>query len=246
MLLCTEALLGYKIRANNDDIGKVSDFYFCAQKWVICYIVFDLFKGMGGRHVLMSPSEVKHPNLEDQNTILHSNLSKIQIEKSSEVRAFHPEHSQQGTGLLPHYGWIPISKQVQEIPCDLKSKTCIKNSSHAADQNQSLWSLKQIEGYSGLSSNGAIIGYLEDFIIDTELWALSDMVIRTQKEMLSGKRVLVSFAWIARINKKHKRILLEMTPQGLRGLPEYDPTAPVNRGDESKFYDFYGRPNVLI
>src|SRR5580698_11197625 len=49
------SLIGYKMAAMDGKIGKVEDFYFDDQVWIIVYLIVKTGNWLSGRRVLISP-----------------------------------------------------------------------------------------------------------------------------------------------------------------------------------------------
>jgi hypothetical protein len=49
------SLIGYKMAATDGKIGKVEDFYFDDQVWIIVYLIVKTGNWLSGRKVLISP-----------------------------------------------------------------------------------------------------------------------------------------------------------------------------------------------
>ena len=57
MLRSVKELTGYKILATDGEIGRVHDFYFDNQNWIMRYLVVDTGTWLPGRRVLLSPAD---------------------------------------------------------------------------------------------------------------------------------------------------------------------------------------------
>ena len=62
MLRTAKELIGYTIRALDDDVGHVDDFYFDDRYWLIRYLVVDTGGWLSGRKVLLSPLTIGQPD----------------------------------------------------------------------------------------------------------------------------------------------------------------------------------------
>jgi hypothetical protein len=68
------------------------------------------------------------------------------------------------------------------------------------------------------------------------------MVVDT-RNWLPGRKVLVTPPWIESIEWAERQVQVDLTKQGVKESPEYDPAQPVNREYEVLLYDYYGRPH---
>jgi hypothetical protein len=67
------------------------------------------------------------------------------------------------------------------------------------------------------------------------------MVVDT-RNILLGKKALVSADWIEKISWAESEVYLDITEEELKGAPEFHYSDPVNRKYEMRLYDYYGRP----
>ena len=103
-----------------------------------------------------------------------------------------------------------------------------------------LRSARSLQDYHVQAADGAV-GSVEDFILDDESWVVRYLVVDT-KHRFGGKRVLVSPEWVEGIDRPGRMVLLTLSQEQVRNSPPYDPSQPVNRQDEIRLYDYYGRP----
>jgi hypothetical protein len=86
------------------------------------------------------------------------------------------------------------------------------------------------------------IGHVEDFIADDDLWLLRYLVVDTRNFLPGGRKVLIPPAWLTSVDWVGRSVSVELTVDGVKNCPEYDPSEPINREYEQRFYDYYGRP----
>lgn len=105
MLRSIKNMHGFTISATDGNIGRVQEFYFDDQKWVIRYLVADTGTWLPERMVLLSPMTLKQPDWGAH--ILPVNLSRGQIENSPSIEADKPVSHQMEDDLHTYYGWAP-------------------------------------------------------------------------------------------------------------------------------------------
>jgi hypothetical protein len=103
-----------------------------------------------------------------------------------------------------------------------------------------LRSAKEVIGYH-IQATDDEIGHVEDFILDDESWAIRYLVVDTSNWWF-GKKVLVAPRWIDRIDWPQAKLFVRLTREQVKNSPEWDASAPINRGYEERLYDYYGRP----
>ncbi len=96
-------------------------------------------------------------------------------------------------------------------------------------------------GYDIEASDGNI-GHVEDFILEDKTWALRYVVVDTRNWLPGGKKVFLSLDWITKVSWEKSTFFLDISKAQVENSPEFDPEKPVNIGDETRLYDYYGRP----
>jgi hypothetical protein len=103
MLRTVRDLQGYAIRATDGVIGEVADFFFDDEDWVIRYLVVDAGTWLRGRHVLISPVAIGHPDWMAQ--LLPVSITKDQVKNSPDIDTRKPVSRQHETEHLGYYGY---------------------------------------------------------------------------------------------------------------------------------------------
>ena len=103
MLRNVKKLEGFSIGATDGPIGKLKDFYFDDESWVIRYAVVDTSKWLGGREVLISPYAMGQADWEGEN--LPVTVSKEQVKNSPNIDGDKPVSRQYEKSYLGYYGY---------------------------------------------------------------------------------------------------------------------------------------------
>jgi len=82
-----------------------------------------------------------------------------------------------------------------------------------------LRSTNAVSGYHIQASDGEI-GYVEDFIVDDETWAIRYLIINT-RNWRPGKEVLVSPKLIKRVSWDASKVFVNLTREVIKQSPEY-------------------------
>jgi hypothetical protein len=243
MLRSVNEILGYKIGAQDGDMGTVDDFYFDDREWIIRYLVADTRRWLPGRQVLISPVELGEPQWNDR--ILQVSLSKDQIKESPEVDADLPVSRQKEAEMVAHFGWIPYWEPLG-APGSVRQLQLIQAEQQGGKEEEKDWdphlrSLKEVCRYHIRSSDDERIGSVKEFIAETEGWIVRYVIVDTGK-WLSGRKVLVSPMWVKKVDEAAREVQIDLPAQQIKDGPEFNPAKPVNREYEIQLYDFYGRP----
>jgi hypothetical protein len=227
-------ILGYRIRATDHELGKVDDFYFDDQEWGIRYLVVDTGKWLPGRLVLISPLSLGEPDWAEQ--VLPVSLTKKRIEEGPSIGRDRPVSRQHEAALSEYYKWAAYwgpAGGVGAIPVKRVKKEKPSGDPH-------LRSVKEVLGYH-IDAIGGEVGHVEDFIAETQVWAIRYMVVDT-RNWLPGRKVLLSPGWIDKVDWADEQVHVDLTREAVKDSPEFNPNAPVNREYEARLYDYYGRP----
>jgi hypothetical protein len=240
MLRSVRQLIGYEIAAIDGELGKAEDFYFDDQTWMIRYLIARVEKPPFGREVLIAPASMKQPDWSGQ--AIPVALTVQQVKQSPEVDTDLPVSRQQEAKLAEYYNWVPwwempgmpfAGMPLAPVVVRGESKTEIPGDPY-------LRSVREVATYSTEASDGSV-GHVEDFIAQTEDWVIRYIVVNTRR-WLPGRSVLLSPAWLRRVDWSRKQVHVDLTCEEIRNSLEFDPSAPVNREYEERLYDYYGRP----
>jgi hypothetical protein len=245
MLRSVKEIKGYKLQAEDGDIGRCKDFLFDDKIWTIRYMVADTGKWLPGKKVLISPISLAEPDWASQ--MLPVRLSKEQIEQAPELDKNAPVSRQYEIKYHQYFGWPTYWQGVQvwglhDYPGPLfmeTKKEIVEIEPENGDPH--MRSAKEVMGYHIEARDGEI-GHVEDFIVDDQAWTIRYMIIDTSNWLPGSRKVLISPTWIDSVDWLENKVNVDLTVEQIREGPEYDPAAPVNRAYEVKIYDFYGRP----
>jgi uncharacterized protein YrrD len=232
-------LFGYQLTATDGLLGKADDFYFDDYTWTIRYMVADTGTWLPGRQVLISPQSVGEADWAAG--ILPVSLTMKQVEESPSIGADLPVSRQQEVELAEYFRWAPYwgAPVGPGVPVPVPRRKPDEDSEETPGDPH-LRSVHEVIGYH-IQAVDQKIGHVEDFIVDTDAWAIRYMVVDT-RNWLPGRKVLVSPGWVESVNWEEKRVHASLTGDAIRNSPEFDPGEPVNRKYESHLYDYYGRP----
>ncbi len=247
MLRSLKSLLGFKVEAKDGEIGKVVDFFFDDERWIVRYLVDETGNWLTGKKVLISPAAfVDKPAWEKKTfpVILTRDL----VKDCPDVDFDKPISRQKEAQILAHYKWpmywqvYPESSMLTPVAPAVYTRTDEKREKES-DENH-IRSVKEIMGYTIHAADGDM-GEAEDFIIDDETWRILYAVADVNK-WLPGKKVLLSLSWIDSISWEESHLKTNLTREEVKESPSFDPNEPVNRKYEERLYDYYGRPKYWL
>jgi hypothetical protein len=183
MLRSLEELHGYTIRAMDGDIGSVHAFLFDDTTWAIRYLVVNTGAWLPGRQVLIAPLALGQPDWEGQ--FFPVKLTTEQVRNSPDIDTDKPVSRQQEMLLHTYYDWPtywtggnPFMPQaVAAYPGGLPMTEPYELPPEELGDPH-LHSARDVIGYYIQARDGQI-GHVEDFIVDTDAWAIRYMVVDT-------------------------------------------------------------------
>jgi hypothetical protein len=245
MILSLKSLMGYKVRAIDNDIGEIRDFYIDKLHFKVRYAVLDLGPWLPKPPVLVSPAKFGRPDGEAK--AFPTSLTVEEIKRHPGIRndgdGIQDEHSDAGNWKIWRPSWDPEGMPVFDEPGEAEDPETGEGSDEPPDMDR-LQGTGQLMEYSIHATDGEI-GVAEDFIVETDTWILNYLVINTGK-WLPGKSVIVSVSMIRGVEEAPSQdgvasLHLGMAREDIRESPEYDPNAPVNREQKTVLYDYHGR-----
>lgn len=228
-------LLKFKVHAEDDTFGKISDFYFDDHDWNIRYFVVDTGGWLSGRKVLISPSAAGIPDwLEESIPVV---LNRVQIENSPPISADRPVSRQHEEAISLYYGWprywsaagIPmpglggLPDNGPGLPLDKMTQEGVQFEENREDRlqhNPHLRSMNEVLGYSIAATDGEI-GHVEDFLADMDTWQIRKLVVDT-RNWLPGKEVVIGTDHISQVSWADRRVSISLTKANVETSPELE------------------------
>jgi len=212
------SLTGYKMRATDGEIGKVKEFYFDDLSWAIRYLIIETGNWLSNRKVLISPQALQLPDWKNKEFPI--NLTKQQIKNSPDIDTNKPISHRQEIEMYRHYAWeryggngfyAGSSAAVMNLSAVVDEKTIKENdpAGSRANDDPHLRSTERVSGYHIHATDGDI-GHVNDFIIDDEVWKITDLVIDTHN-WIGGHKVLVPARHVKEIQWENFKIIIDVS-----------------------------------
>jgi hypothetical protein len=243
-------IIGYTIGANDGQLGRVADFLFDDDTWLVRWLVIDTGSWLSGRKVLLPPSVLGHFSaVGDQFSV---RLTKQQIKDSPGVDTDLPVSRQMESNTYDYYGWNPYwnrglymggftwgADSMSPVPYgeSLGRAEKIAREEHANDDLH-LRSVKAVTGYHVHASDGEI-GHVADVLVEDGDWSIRYLVVDTNN-WWPGKKVLISPRSARDIDWSSSLVNLNVVRKQVKESPAYDPLKVVDRAYENHFNNYYG------
>ncbi len=263
MLRNSRNLEGCSIGATDGTIGEVKDFYFDDEAWVIRYLVVATGSWLADRKVLISPFALTQPQWAQK--LLRATLTKEQVKNSPDIDTEMPVSRQHEMEYLRYYSYpsywggvglwgtganpnlMPMGGAYQ-WPADSYGEVRAEHDREVSHRNPKgdhhLRSCNAILKYHIHASDGDI-GHVAGLLVYDETWAIRYLIVDTSNWWL-GHQVLVAPQWIRDVNWSHSKVYIELSREALKDAPPYDATAPLDRGQETDLFEYYGRPGYWV
>ena len=243
MLRSMKEIESYHVSATDAVLGKPKDFYFDDAAWVIRYLVVET--GLDARHsVLISPISIKRSDWTDKTLPL--TLSHRQVMESPNIETDKPVSRQQEMGYLGYYGYGAYWGGgglwgAALYPDTLQAGMRLPAVSQERDvhTNPHLRSANAVMRYYVHATDGDI-GHVQGFLVNAASWAIQYLIVNTSNWWL-GHEVLIAPEWIDHVSWAESMVYLDITREAVKNSPPYDPTAPLERQQESNIHAHYGR-----
>ena len=260
MLRNVNELKGCAIQATDGTIGRVTDFYFDDEAWVIRYLVVDTGTWLSSRNfVLISPIAIGHPNWKEK--LLPVSITREQVRNSPAIDTEKPVSRQHERRFNGYYGYpyywggaglwgegtypnmmMPSYDGLVTAPHALRVEA-LKTSARAhpaqhQDDDPHLRNCKAVMTYHVQAADGEI-GHVQELLVDEETWAIRYVVVDTSTWWL-GHQVLIAPQWIENVSYCDATVSVSLTQQAVKDAPPYDPAVKLDRKQELEIHNHYG------
>jgi hypothetical protein len=246
---------GATIGATDGIIGRVKDFYFDDEAWVIRYLVVDALEGHLQRSVLISPISIGQPNWSEK--IFPVSLTREQVADSPDIDTDKPVSRQQEMGYLNYYRYgrywaggglwgaslypdvLQAGLQHRESRTDTAADAKGEGVGQHQHDDQHLRSSNAVRRYYVHASDGDL-GHVAGFLVEEKSWAIRYLIVNTSNWWL-GHEVLIAPQWIDHVDWAQCTLAVGLTREAIKRSPPYDSAASLDREQEAGIHTHYGR-----
>src|SRR3954468_16052610 len=101
MLRHAKQLENYQLRSREGELGRVEDFFFDDQHWMVRYLAIDTGAWLNNRRVLISPAAVSRTEWNERTITV--NLTHEQVRNSPSIDTARPLSREQEAALIQYY-----------------------------------------------------------------------------------------------------------------------------------------------
>lgn len=224
-------LTGYTIKARNGELGKVAEFYFDDETWIIRYMVVETGNWLFNRKVLIPHKALGSVDWDEG--IFHVNLTMKQVSDSPDIDSKMTISRAQEIELYSHYSY---SNYWGEPFYTESASAMVANSIPSAEavqmpkkqkKDSHLCSSEKIKGFQ-IQTHEGMAGLVADFIVDDVTWMLNFMVI-SRHNRSQDENMLISPKWIEEIDWIESKVSVNISKETIEQGPGFDPLIPVAR-----------------
>ncbi|MFO7756115.1 MAG: PRC-barrel domain-containing protein [Bacteroidales bacterium] len=235
-------LTDYTVQSNDGMKGKVKDFLFDEESWIIRYLEADFGSHIKDKRVLIPAVFLNEPDWDNKEFPV--NLKKENIEACpapDEVAPISREYEKQIASFYEiEYYWptlytSPAGTGVYYPPRPIETPNKIVNED---ELDTNLRSFKEVKGYFIHATDGRI-GHINDIIIDDEDWQLVYIIIDTKNWVPWSREVILSVDILDEINYVRSEVSVPLTKDNIKEAPEFDPGHPIDMDYEKALNKYY-------
>lgn len=209
-------LCGAAIVATDGEMGRVHDFFIDDQDWCVRYLVVRTGAWLTGKHVLVTPPNVKPADWTPGRIPVA--LSRAQILSCPDADVDRPVSRQQEMAIADQYGWTYYwTAEPVLLP---GPPSAIEDTSElGAAGNPHLRSLREVRQYRIHAVDGEI-GHVCDLLAGTRDWRIRHFVVDT-RNWIPGRKVLVDPSFATSVSWSHCEVNVRVDRETIRRCPAY-------------------------
>jgi hypothetical protein len=237
-------ILGFSIEAIDGPKGKVKDFLFDEESWIIRYIEADFGNIFNAKKVLIPRNFLKQPIWNDKQFPIDLTKGAIENcpgldEKLPVSRAYEMELSKhyEYDHYWPHSYVAPAGAGMYFPTRPLRVPTKMVDEK---ELDTSLRSFNEVRNY-GINTIDGKLGHLEDIIVDDADWQVVYVVVDTSNWKPWSKKVLLSIAWLREISYVNGEISISLHSDTIKDAPAFESDKPIEASFEESLYRYYNK-----
>jgi sporulation protein YlmC with PRC-barrel domain len=235
-------LSGYFLEGKDGTQGKVKDFLFDEETWVVRYVDADIKGFKKNQRVLIPRFFLATPDWQEKK--IRVKLNRGEITSCPAIDEKKPVSREYERELNKHFSiedyWpsiysVPAGAGVFYPPRPIRIPTKLVNEK---ELDTSLRSFGEVKAYS-IEGKGNRFGQVEDLIIDDEDWQVVYLVVDTSNWKPWSKSVVLSVDWLDSISYEKHEVSIDLEPDQIREAPEFNPAHPIGMDYEKALHDYY-------
>ena len=236
MLRTVKNLIGYRLLARGEGIGKVYDFYIDDRSWRVRYLVAEVGRWPRRRRVLVARAALE--SLDGEARVFHIGLTREQVESSPDFDTEKPVSRQQEMLMNSRHGW-PADWAAEALVISPPILDMIENRERTGGDPH-LRSFREISSY-GLRHFGQVVARVRDFVLEDIDWSIRQ-VVGSLGGWLDSRDVAVPTSTVTYVSWSGRTLSTTVPSDALEKMPTFRADAPVNHLGDVIYFDYRGRP----
>lgn len=237
-------LEGFRLRAEDGEIGHVTDLYFDDDEWTVRYLVVATGNWFFGRKVLVSPNAVSGIVFEKR--CIRVSLSMDQVRNSPDIDTEKPVSRQQESeyhlyyNFPPYWGGVALWGRYDQpgSEADAEDREAAERGKlHGSERKSHLRSAKEVRGYRIAAVDGPI-GHLDNFLMEVATWAIRYLVVNTGR-MLKKHEVVMTPKLVDRVIWAEAQVNVNASKALIESAPAYTTPEAIDRRFEEALFGHY-------
>ncbi len=234
--------MGYAIQGKDGLKGKVKDFLFDEEGWIVRYLDADFKELKKEERILIPTSSLQETDWQEE--IFHTGLNSDEIESSPTLKEELPVSRKYEQELNKHYNldvYWPFMYHASVGAPVLYPPRPLRTPSKMVDEEEidtSLRSFSEVKGYH-IRAKDDTLGEVIDLIVDDEDWQIVYMIADTSRWRPWSKQVILSVNWLEKIRYMGREVSVDLTTSQVKDAPEFDPSHPIDMDYEKVLEEYY-------
>ncbi len=233
---------GYTIETTDGTKGKVKDFLFDEEEWIVRYIDADFGSFFKDKRILLPINVLTDPLWDSKHFPL--NITKEDIDKSPTPEDKPTVSRQYEKELIKHYGfrgywgfgYVPPTHATLHYPARPMNVPTKEVSEEKLDTK--LRSFNEVKGYHILATDGNL-GHVEDIIVDDVDWQMIYLIADTSNWRPWSKKVILLVNWFEKISYESREVSINVHTDVIKNAPEFNTHKPVEQAFEEALLEYY-------
>jgi hypothetical protein len=238
-------LVSYTIQSIDEPKGRVRDFLFDEESWIIRYLDADFGNIFKNKRVLIPRVFLNQPDWDQK--IFPIDLKKENIQSCPDLDDRKPVSREYERALSEHYSidhywpyYYPAGAAMYFPPRPLIPPN---KKLDEKDLDTSLRSFTEVTDYHTNAIDGKI-GHLEDIIVDDADWQIVYIIVDTSNWVPWSKKVILPIDCLLNISYVNKEVEISLLKDIIKASPESDSIHQLDLDYEKALYDFYDKSFV--
>ena len=240
-------LKGFTLQAVDGEKGKVKNFLFDDERWVIRYLEADLGGFFSEKRILIPREHLSKPIWEEKHFPVE--LTVKRIENSPDIAHDLPVSRKYEQELIQHYElkpyWPANIAAYSGRESMFNPDNPFRTPKHIVGEEQvetNLRSFSEVKGYY-INALNETFGHIDDLIVDTDDWQITYLVIDTKNILPWGKKALLPIELVDEISFLDKQAKVNLSKETIKGSPDYSSAQKINESYEHEIIEYYRKNN---